>query len=203
VASELGVRVQLGDIVTLDGRQLESESQKRYILLNKPIGYLSAMSDSRGRPLASELLNGVNERVYNVGRLDQWSSGLLFFTNDGDLASRLVHPSGMVEKEYEISADAPLEEDFFLSFRSGITIEGILYRAFSLERTGPDSARVVLIEGKNREIRRVLEHFGRKAKILRRVRIGSLTIRGIAEGAFRELTASEVIALRTSAEGTL
>ena len=154
------------------------------------------MSDPEGRPLAVDLLRDVGERVYNVGRLDQWSSGLLLFTNDGDLASVLVHPSGGFEKEYVIIADARLEDDFFSGFSTGLEIDGIKYRAASLEKIGPDSARVVLIEGKNREIRRVLEHFGRKAKVLRRVRIGPLTIEGLAEGSFRELSEEEVGMLR-------
>ena len=200
ISCELGVRVQTNDIVTLDGRILESESTKRYILLFKPAGYLSAMSDPLNRPLASELLNGIKERVYNVGRLDQWSSGLLLFTNDGELASFLVHPSGGIEKEYEITADAPLGDDFFIGFRNGVEIDGIIYRALSVERTGLISAKVILIEGKNREIRRVLEHYGRKAKVLRRVRFGWLTLEGLVEGAYRDLSASEVEALREFGE---
>ena len=87
------------------------------------------MSDPEGRPLAAELLKGVGERVYNVGRLDQWSSGLLLFTNDGELASILVHPSGGIEKEYEIIADADLGDDFFTAFRSGFEMDGVAYRA--------------------------------------------------------------------------
>jgi 23S rRNA pseudouridine2605 synthase len=195
LAAELGVRVRPGDTVELDGKPLEREGRKRYILLNKPAGYISAMSDPEGRPLASELLAGVEERVYNVGRLDQWSSGLLLFTNDGDLASLLVHPSGGIEKEYDITADAPLSEEFFELFRAGVEIDGVVYRASALARTGPASARIVLVEGKNREIRRVLERFGRKAKVLRRIRIGSLSIGSLAEGAFRELSEAELDSL--------
>jgi 23S rRNA pseudouridine2605 synthase len=196
IASELGTRVLPGDSVALDGRPVGPEGRRRYLLLNKPAGYISAMSDPEGRPLASELLTEVEERVYNVGRLDQWSSGLLLFTNDGDLASILVHPSGGIEKEYEIIADSMLGDDFIDAFRKGVEIDGITYRAAALRRTGPDSVRAVLLEGKNREIRRVLEHFGRKAKVLRRVRIGALTIDGLAEGSYRELRADEVAALR-------
>jgi 23S rRNA pseudouridine2605 synthase len=195
-ARELGVRVMPGDLVTLDGRSVTQESRKRYILLNKPAGYISAMSDPEGRPLASELLKGVEERVYNVGRLDQWSSGLLLFTNDGELASILVHPSGGIEKEYEIEADAALGEDFFEAFRKGVVVAGVSYKASSLQRTGPASARVTLVEGKNREIRRVLEAFDRRAMKLKRVRIGLLTVDGLAEGDFRELTDAEVSSLR-------
>jgi 23S rRNA pseudouridine2605 synthase len=197
VASELGVRVRKGDRVALDGRPLGAEERKRYILLNKPAGYISAMSDPEGRPLAASLLRGVEERVYNVGRLDQWSSGLLLFTNDGDLAYLLVHPSGGIEKEYFVLADSPLGDDFFAAFRAGLEVDGVSYRANELERVSPDSARITLVEGKNREIRRVLERFGRRPKVLRRVRIGSLSIEGLKEGAFRDLSEEEVAELRS------
>jgi 23S rRNA pseudouridine2605 synthase len=195
--TELGVRVKPGDSVSLDGKALEPETRKRYILLNKPAGYICAMSDPEGRPLAADLLKGVGERVYNVGRLDQWSSGLILFTNDGELASLLVHPTGGIEKEYEIVADAPLGEDFFEAFSSGLDIDGVAYRALSLARTGPKEARVVLIEGKNREIRRVLERFGRKAITLRRVRIGPIALGELPEGSFRELSGPELKSLRS------
>ena len=110
VSSELGVRVAPGDEVAVDNQTVRLEQVKKYILLNKPAGYLTTMSDPSGRPLAIDLLNGVAERVYNVGRLDQWSSGLLLFTNDGELAYILGHPSGGIEKEYEILADSELTE---------------------------------------------------------------------------------------------
>jgi 23S rRNA pseudouridine2605 synthase len=196
VASELGVRVKPGDTVALDGRPVGAEERKRYILLNKPAGYLSAMQDPEGRPLAASLLKGVEERVYNVGRLDQWSSGLLLFTNDGGLAFTLVHPSGGIEKEYYVETDAPLSEDFFTLFRSGIEVEGLTYRALAVDRMGPNSARIILVEGKNREIRRVLEHFGRRPRVLRRIRIGPLTIGDMGEGTFRDLSEAEIDSLR-------
>jgi 23S rRNA pseudouridine2605 synthase len=197
VASELGVRVMPGDRVALDGRPVGAEERKRYLLLNKPAGYISAMSDPEGKPLAASLLHGVRERVYNVGRLDQWSCGLLLFTNDGDLAYTLVHPSGGIEKEYYVVTDAPIGDDFFTAFSEGLEIDGIAYRALSVERAGPDSARVILVEGKNREIRRVLERFGRRPKILRRVRIGGLTIGELGEGAYRDLSEAEIAELRS------
>jgi 23S rRNA pseudouridine2605 synthase len=194
--AELGTKVLPGDRVELDGRLLGPAERKRYLLLNKPPGYLCAMSDPEGRPLAVDLIRKeVSERVYNVGRLDQWSSGLVLFTNDGDLAAKLVHPSGGVDKEYEFLADAPLADEFFESFRRGVTIDGIYYKALSAERIGPNEARVVLAEGKNREIRRLLESHGRKALKLTRVRIGPLSIQGLAEGAFRELSAPEIDSL--------
>jgi 23S rRNA pseudouridine2605 synthase len=200
-ATVLGVRVKEGDLVELDGRTIGAERRKRYILLNKPVGYLSAMYDPDGRPLASDLIGKIPERVYNVGRLDQWSSGLLLFTNDGELASILGHPSGEIEKEYEIVADGELEPEFFEAFAAGIEIEGRNYRAVSIVRTGASSARIVLVEGRNREIRKVLERFGRKAKALRRIRIGPLGLGNLADGAYRELSGDEVESLRAFGRG--
>jgi 23S rRNA pseudouridine2605 synthase len=198
VITELGTKVGLSDRIEFDGRKLHFEERKRYILLYKPAGYLCAMSDPEGRQLAVDLLReNVAERVYNVGRLDQWSSGLVLFTNDGDLAAIMGHPSGGVDKEYEVVADAPLDNSFFEAFRHGITIEGVRYLAREAERTGPDSARIVLAEGKNREIRRVLKIFDRRALFLRRIRIGPIGIGNLPEGGWRELESFEVEALRS------
>jgi 23S rRNA pseudouridine2605 synthase len=197
IVRELGSKVSPGDRVELDGRLIGAEERKRYLILHKPAGYLCTMSDPEGRPLAADLLKGrVAERVYNVGRLDQWSSGLLLFTNDGELASRLVHPSGGIDKEYEFTADGPISDDFFDSFVRGLTIDGVHYKAMTAERTGPSSGKVVLVEGKNREIRRVLEAAGRRARVLRRVRIGPLRLGDLPEGQFRDLSDAELEALR-------
>jgi 23S rRNA pseudouridine2605 synthase len=194
--AELGTKVRSDDIVKLDGRVLKVQEGHRYLLLNKPPGYICAMSDPEGRPLAIDILKGaVTERVYNVGRLDQWSSGLLLFTNDGNLASRLVHPSGGIDKEYELVADAPLPEAFCSDFMRGVEIEGVVYKAEDVRQSGPTTARVVLVEGRNREIRRVLESFGRRALSLRRIRIGPLLLGNLAEGSFRDLSPEELAAL--------
>jgi len=195
---ELGTRVSEADLVTLDGREVRPETRLRYLVLNKPAGYVSSMSDEKGRAVAADLIKGIPERVYNVGRLDQWSSGLLLFTNDGAFAASLGHPSGGVEKEYEVQADGPLPPEFFQSFTEGINIDGIVHRARSVMQISPRIARVTLVEGRNREIRRVLERFGRRALGLVRIRIGSITIDGLAAGQFRELSTAEVAALMTS-----
>jgi 23S rRNA pseudouridine2605 synthase len=195
--TELGSRARLDDDVRLDGKRLALESEKRYLLLNKPSGYISTMSDPAGRPLAVELLKPyVKERVYNVGRLDEWSSGLLIFTNDGELAALLGHPSGGVDKEYEVVTSVDIPDEFFIEFRAGLTIEGERYVALEAERKGPKGARIVLLEGKNREIRRALDHFGLRAKSLRRTRIGPLRLGDLPEGRFRELSPREIDELK-------
>lgn len=192
----LGMSVRQGDAVEFDGKPVGKREEKRYLALNKPRGFVSTMSDERGRPTAASLLTrAVSERVYNVGRLDQWSSGLLLFTNDGQLAKLLGHPSGSVDKEYLVSTDLDIPPSFEADFEAGIRLEDGVHKALSARRTGPRSLAVVLVEGRNREIRRVLELYGLRALSLSRVRIGPISLDGLAEGSFRELTDEEVAAL--------
>jgi 23S rRNA pseudouridine2605 synthase len=196
VVTELGTKVSAEDLVCLDGSRLGLEEKLRYIILNKPAGYLSSMEDPEGRKLAADLLADIPERVYNVGRLDLWSSGILIFTNDGELARALSHPSSGVEKEYELSTDSPIPTDFLIAFRKGVEIEGVVYKAKVARRTGEKSARIVLVEGKNREIRRVAEHFGLRTLGLCRVRIGKLELAGLPVGFHRDLSPEEVAGLK-------
>ena len=193
----LGQSVSPGDIVRFDERIAKPQTRLRYIALNKPPGFVTSMADEKGRPVASSLLgNSVEERVYNIGRLDQWSSGLLLFTNDGDLTALMVHPSGLIEKEYHVETDLPIPPTFADQFMAGILVEGIRYKAESVRVESEKTMSVVLIEGKNREIRRVLEHFGLRAMLLRRMRIGPIELGDLVEGSHRELTQGEVAALR-------
>lgn len=191
--AQLGQSVQDGDSVLFDGTLVFPQARKRYLMLNKPAGYLCAMSDPRGRSLAVDLLKDeVGERVYNIGRLDQWSSGLLLFTNDGDFARRMSHPSGNMEKEYELTTDEIIPASFSADFEAGLVVDGLFYKARSVKILGQRRASIILIEGRNREIRRVLAHYGLRALNLRRIRIGPLLLGNLAEGHYRELTTPEV-----------
>ena len=195
--AKLGDSALAGDEVRLDGRIIRPQERLRYIILNKPAGFVSSMADERDRPVAVSLLGAdIEERVYNVGRLDQWSSGLLLFTNDGDLAAILGHPSGEIDKEYTIETDLPIPANFREEFEAGVEVEGTVYKARAIRIESERMMHAVLVEGKNREIRRVLEHFGLRALSLRRERIGPLMLGNLAEGAHRELSAEEVEALR-------
>jgi len=197
VVATLGSSVNADDTVLLDGRPVQVQSRLRYIALNKPPGYISSMADERGRPVASSLIkSSVPERVYNVGRLDQWSSGLLLYTNDGDFASLLVHPKSCIDKEYAVRCDLPIPAELPEAFMKGLTVEGERYKAQNVRILDEKTMRVVLVEGKNREIRRVLSHFGLRPLFLRRERIGPIELGDLAEGAFRELDPKEVEALR-------
>ncbi|MCE5255474.1 MAG: rRNA pseudouridine synthase [Spirochaetaceae bacterium] len=196
VQASLGQSVRRGDSVLFDGAPVSPQERLRYLMLNKPAGYVSAMSDPQGRALAIDLFKDeIEERIYNIGRLDQWSCGLLLFTNDGIFARRLSHPSGNIEKEYELVADAVIPKELVSEFPTGVLVEGVLYTARSVRILDERKARIVLVEGRNREIRRVLAHYGLRALNLKRVRIGPLQLGGLKEGCYRELTPGEVKAL--------
>lgn len=187
-----GSKVNDGDIILLDGKPVQKETRLLYFALNKPPGYICSSSDPQGRPLALNLLPETKERLYNVGRLDFLSCGLIFFTNDGNFAAILGHPSFDLEKEYHVEATGHIPDTVVEAFNSGITIEGVHYKAKTAEKTGNKTLRITLVEGKNREIRRVFSHFHLHPAVLRRVRIGSVYLGTLAEGSSRALTDTEI-----------
>jgi 23S rRNA pseudouridine2605 synthase len=188
-----GEKVEAGDLVLLDGRPVRPETQLRYLALYKPPGYICSSSDPQGRPLALELLpRNIQERLYNVGRLDVPSSGLILFTNDGDFAARVSHPSSGVEKEYLVEASGPIPDKVVEDFLRGLVIDGQSYRAREIEKTGRGSLRICLVEGKNREIRRVFSYFHLHPRRLHRIRIGPVPLGNLEEGASRPLREAEI-----------
>jgi 23S rRNA pseudouridine2605 synthase len=188
----MGEKVFPGDKVTLDGELIKPENRFHYLILNKPEGYLCSSSDPQGRPLAKDLLPDLPERLYNVGRLDFLSSGLVIFTNDGNFSAQVSHPRSEIEKEYLVESTVPIPDRVVEDFCQGVLVEGVLYRAVEAEKTGPRSIRVVMVEGKNREIRRVFSHFHLHPKKLLRVRIGPVKIGNLKEGESRPLTKGEI-----------
>ena len=202
MVNQPGSKVNAGDVVLLDGKAVQQESRRRYLALNKPPGYICSSSDPQGRPLALDLLpQEHNERLYSVGRLDLMSCGLIFFTNDGDFAAKLGHPASGLEKEYIVEATGHIPDEAALAFERGITLEGEYYRAHTVQRMGSRVLRIVLIEGKNREIRRVFSHFHLHPSRLRRVRIGPVLLGNLAEGASRPLSEQELEKLNTINHG--
>jgi 23S rRNA pseudouridine2605 synthase len=180
----------------LDGKPVQVESRLHYIALNKPAGYICSSADPQGRPLALELLpKGIHERLYSVGRLDFMSSGLIFFTNDGAFSARLGHPGSGLEKEYHVEASGQIPDAVCEAFAEGVTIEGVRYKALEIEKTGSRSMRVVLVEGKNREIRRVFSHFHLHPVRLCRTRIGPVLLGNLEKGETRPLSEAEIKSL--------
>jgi len=191
--TQLGTKVLPGDTVALDGRFVQLEQVLRYLALHKPPGYLCSAFDPQGRPLAQDLLpRELTERLYTIGRLDFRSSGLILFTNDGAFAARLAHPSAEVEKEYLVESTGPIPDQVLQEFSAGMEIEGVRYQCSDIERLGRKALRVVLIEGKNREIRRVFSHFHLHPQRLHRIRIGPVRLGTLEEGKSRPLTEREM-----------
>lgn len=193
IVSALGTKVFNDDEVCVDGVRIFLEKKKRYVLLHKPEGFVSSSSDEKQRRCAYDLLkNSFPERLYNVGRLDMYSSGLLVFTNDGDFAKKISHPSSELEKEYFVETSTALPRNLAGDFEKGVRIENVFYKAKSARELNTHEMRIVLIEGKNREIRTVFSHYHTGIKRLSRVRIGNILIGDLKEGGFRELSEKEV-----------
>lgn len=196
MVTELGTKVTLADDVWVDGKQIALEETKRYVLLNKPAGYVCSLADEKGRPIAADLLKETySERLYNVGRLDMFSCGLILFTNDGEFAKILSHPSAELEKEYIVDTSVPMPRNLAQDFMSGVRIDDVFYRCKDAVELNSHRMRIVLVEGKNREIRRVFESREVGIKRLMRVRIGNIGVGGLQYGQYRELTSAEVRSL--------
>jgi len=201
IVSKMGIKVQNDDKICLDGMPVVAEQKLHYLALNKPPGYLCSSRDPQGRPLALELLpKTIKERLYNVGRLDYQSSGLIFFTNDGHFTARLSHPGSQIEKEYLVESTVPIPNQVIDEFLAGLTIADEQYRALRIERLGQKRLIIILLEGKNREIRKVFSHFHLHPSMLRRVRIGTIKLGELPEGECRLLSAKEKASLMSVEE---
>ena len=214
---EMGTKADpAADDIRVDGRRIKKAERLRYILLNKPAGYVTTRSDPQRRPTVIDLLRGVREYVYPVGRLDYDTEGLLLLTNDGDLAARLTHPRHGVERTYEARVAGMPGPDALERLRKGIPLDGRRTRPADVDllsraRSGPAKAghhdrrepdallRITIREGRNRQVRRMCEAVGHPVKSLARTRIGSLTDRQLKPGMWRDLRAEEVRALKKSA----
>ena len=196
----LGDDVETDDVVKVDGKPVALKKNEYYIL-HKPKGYLSTVSDDKGRKTVMDILGSNVGRVYPVGRLDYDSEGLLILTTDGELAQHLTHPSNEVPKTYLVKVEGRLTEADLNPIRSGIELDGVLTkkcRAHIVETNkGYTKVEMVLREGKNREIRRMFEAIGREVMLLKRTKVGELSLRGLARGEFRKLTPEEVEYLKS------
>lgn len=193
---ELGTKVKQGDKVCLDGKPVSLEETKRYVLMYKPAGYVCSMADEKDRPIASDLLKETySERLYNVGRLDMFSQGLIIFTNDGEFAARLSHPSAELEKEYIVESSQPLPKTLAEEFEKGVRVDDVFYRCKEAKDLNSHKMKIVLIEGKNREIRNVLASRDVVIRKLTRVRIGNVEMGSLKPGQFRELSEREISGL--------
>ena len=195
VITEMGFKVMPGDEVRFDGTSISPE-EKKYILLNKPKNYITTMDDERGRKTVMDLIvNASKERVYPVGRLDRNTTGLLLFTNDGDLAKKLTHPKHNIQKLYHASLDKKFGVSDLHKIRDEVVIEGRKVFIDEVDYVVGESKTEVGIKihsGRNRIVRKIFEHFGYKVVKLDRVLFAGLTKKNLPRGRYRELTEQEV-----------
>jgi len=200
--AELGESVDpKRDTVYLDDEPVKPRSEEySYYMLHKPRGYITTLSDEKGRKCVTELLGDIEERVYPVGRLDYNSEGLLIFTNDGALANKLMHPGHGVKKTYIVVCDTAIDDIKAMELSKPVESDGDTLKADSVELISPGDKhsvlKVVLSEGKNREIRRIFEANGLAVRRLKRVAMGKLELGELKKGDVRPLTAKEVAYLK-------
>jgi 23S rRNA pseudouridine2605 synthase len=193
--SILGTKVQPDDRVKVDGQTLSLE-KFTYILLNKPKDTITTTEDPRGRTtVMNKIENATGKRVYPVGRLDRNTTGLLLLSNDGDLAHRLMHPRYTVQKVYKVQTKRPLHDDELLKMQSGIELEDGMARAHRISRT-ENGFTLLLFEGRNRLVRRMVEYFGTEATSLKRINYAGLTLKNLRLSRWRYLRSGEANALR-------
>lgn len=188
--TELGSKIDPDkDRVEVDGRPLSLSPEKIYLALHKPKGYVTSVSHA-GHMVVMDLIE-LPERVYPVGRLDKDSSGLLLLTNDGRLHHRLSHPSFDHEKEYEVAVERPIEDSTLKQLAEGVPLDGSTTRPAQVRRLSGRRFLIVLQEGRNRQIRRMVAQVGNKVKRLKRIRVAHIRLGSLPEGAWRFLTATE------------
>ena len=195
-----GYKVNPGkDKISVDGVPIKVSTKKIYILLNKPAGVISSVSDDKHRKTVVDLIN-IKDRIFPIGRLDYDTTGLLLLTNDGDFANKLMHPKYKVDKTYVVQISRPLEERHKIKLMAGIKIEG--------RRTSPciitfpkqsdfSTVSITIHEGRNRQVRNMFEHYGYFVRSLHRSSYGKLNLSGLKPGGWRFLSVKEIESLIT------
>lgn len=186
------------DKVVVRGRKVTASAKPkhRYIMLNKPRGYVTTMNDERGRKCINELIKDIDERVYPIGRLDKDSEGMLLLTNDGDFANHIMHPKKHINKVYRVTVRPTITEEQVEKLSTGIVLDGRKTLPAQVRVVTKGEGRVVLEivirEGRNRQIRRMIESLGLEVARLKRIAIGTVKMGGLKQGSYRELTVEEV-----------
>ena len=192
----VGAEVSEGDNVTVSGKTVSTVKKYEYYIMNKPKGYVCTVKDDKGRKTVMDLLPPNVKRVFPVGRLDYDSEGLLLLTNDGELTFRLTHPKNEIPKTYLVKLEGSISDEALNRVRNGVYIDG--------RRTGKCNVKIAeelknavklhitITEGRNRQIRKMFEAVGKEVKLLKRIKVGELTLKGLDRGEVRKLNAAEI-----------
>ncbi len=197
VVNELGFKVKQGDFIQVDGKPLEGEN-KVYYLFYKPKSCICTLSDELGRQTVIDYFPEVKERIYPVGRLDYDTTGVLLMSNDGEFANLMMHPSSHLEKIYEVTCDGLIKGETLNKLESGVYLEGVKTLPCKIKVTGKDTEHkttmlmIKLVEGKNRQVKKMFEMMGHKVKRLHRIKIGIVDLKGLKPGEYRMLKPQEV-----------
>ena len=202
VVTELGTKVTDKDKVEYNGRVVKPENKKVYILLNKPIGYVTTVKDQFDRPTVMELIKEKDIRVVPVGRLDMYTSGALILSNDGDFINKVTHPKNEIEKTYNVTLAGKITEDDVNKLKNGVEIEANGKQVKSSkakvkilkidDEKNISRVRITIHEGKNREIRKMCEAIGKKVLALHRAQIGNLDVKDLKIGDYKYLTKKDL-----------
>lgn len=186
----LGNRVFQNDVVKVDGRKLQQKPKTLYIALNKPVGIVST-TDSREK---YNIVSHINhpERLFPIGRLDKPSEGLIFLTNDGDIVNKILRAGNNHEKEYIVTVDKPIDEKFVKKMSNGIPILGTVTKKCKIEKISEKVFKIILVQGLNRQIRRMCSFLGYEVLKLKRIRIMNVNLGNLKTGDWRELTGEEM-----------
>ena len=201
IIREMGVQIDENyDTVEVDGEKIKSAEKKYYIMLNKPTGFVTTVSDDKGRPTVMELISDISARLYPVGRLDYDTEGLLLMTNDGDLTYRITHPKHDVKKTYVAEVTGNITMDTINQLRRGVIIDGFKTSPAEVEVVGATQygtkIEITIHEGKNRQVRKMFESLGCIVKKLKRVSEAGLNLGHLPSGKWRKLSESEVNMLK-------
>ena len=202
VVTELGTKVDKDqDIIEYNGKQINKQSKKIYILLNKPIGYVTTVKDQFDRDTVMDLVK-IKERVVPVGRLDMYTSGALLLSNDGEFINKMTHPSFEINKTYNATITGKISEEEVKTLTNGVEIDdnGITYKTKPAivkilkidEEKNISRVQITIHEGKNREVRKMIESLGKKVLALHRSKIGDLTVKDIQLGKWKYLTDKDI-----------
>lgn len=186
----LGDRVLPSDEIQVDGKSANKKQEDVFIAFNKPVGITCTTDES----IPGNIISYINhpERIFHVGRLDKPSEGLIFLTNNGDIVNKILRAGNQHEKEYIVTVDRPITEEFVKRMAGGIPILGTVTKKCKVERLSRFVFKIILVQGLNRQIRRMCEYLGYEVTRLQRVRIMNITLEGIPEGKWRDLTAKEL-----------
>lgn len=201
VKVEMGTKVKVGQKVTVDNKPINVEEELVYIALNKPVG-ITCTTEKKIRGNIVDFV-GHKKRIFPIGRLDKDSQGLIFLTNDGDIVNKILRAGNNHEKEYIVTVNKPISNDFIKGMSNGVPILDTVTKKCTVKKEGKNRFRIILTQGLNRQIRRMCEHFGYEVTKLERIRIMNINLGKLADGQWRYMTKKEMLEIKRLTDGSI